>query len=132
MLGCQTPNSASLEGVTMSFNEVKKAVAQTIPGGIMSQSINGREIQSHYFSRKEDIMFDPQQAKERAYVFVYILGDRRPYTVEVQVPVEEKTKQGYSKAGLDKALAEKYALAIRKRLTQSREDRNVIDDFRVF
>jgi hypothetical protein len=64
---------------------------------------------------------------------VLILGDRRPYQIEVQALVEAKNVQGkFEAAGSDTALAKKYAVEIKAKLDQGREGRNVIDEFRVF
>ncbi len=133
LCSCQS-SSVRLSEVSQSLIEIKRAISASIPGGIKNQSINGRELSSEYFSRYGDgYGFDYKTAKERAIVKVLVLGDRRPYIIEVKVLVQRRVGRGkYEDDSYDKSSAERYAEAIKSRLVQSRDDRNVIDDFRVF
>lgn len=115
----------------LSLMDIKKAVTSVI-GDPRALSENQRTYISQYFGRKSDSRFDAAKSRERLYSKVVILGDRRPYDVEVEVFVEEKEGKDYVPVGNDKAEAKKLGKELRSRLNQSREDRNVIDDFRAF
>ena len=91
-----------------------------------------RTYVSKYFSRKGESFFDANKSKERLYARISILGDRRPYDILVQVVIEERTEGRYEEVGIDEALSSQVAEEVRKRLTRSRDQRNVIDDFQVF
>lgn len=115
----------------LSLVDIKKAVTAVI-GEPRAVSENQRTFLSQYFSRKPDPKFDAQKSKERLYAKVAILGDRRPYDVEVEVVVEEREQNSYYATGNDSTEAKKLGKDIRTRLNQGRDDRNVIDDFRAF
>jgi hypothetical protein len=64
---------------------------------------------------------------------VTILGDRRPYDIQIEVVVEIRDKEGiYQVVERDDARAEKIAKDIQKALVQSRDNRNIIDDFKPY
>ena len=87
---------------------------------------------SKYFSRKGESFFDANKSKERLYARISIQGDRRPYDILVQVIIEERVEGRYEEVGVDEALSDQVAEEVRKRLTRSRDQRNIIDDFQVF
>ena len=64
------------------------------------------------------------------------MGDSRPYAVEVFVTREKRVLRGddftYAVVGHDSRLAKELAARIQEQLSKRREDRNIIDDFRVF
>jgi hypothetical protein len=128
---CISAGTYRIADQNLSLVDLKKAVTAVI-GEPRAVSENQRTFLSQYFSRKPDPKFDPQKSKERLYAKVAILGDRRPYDVEVEVLVEEKDRIGYALTGNDSTEAKKLGKDIRARLNQGREDRNVIDDFRAF
>ena len=117
--------------VNSSISEIKKIANKAI-GGIRTQSENGREIESNYFSLYDEEDFDAETASERAYTKVYILGDRRPYKVRVSVLIERKKSTEFVFAGFDKSLATAKAKELKARLTEGLGNRNMIDDFRAF
>lgn len=129
--------SCVMSGVTVdnqnySLGDLRKAIVFNI-GEPRKISENQRTFYSDYFSLKADRKFDPQKSKQRAYAKVIVLGDRRPYDLSITVVVEERTPNGeYSEVGEDPGQAQQLAQAIRKKLHQSIDDRNVIDDFRAF
>jgi hypothetical protein len=72
-------------------------------------------------------------AKERFYSHITILGDRRPYDIQVEVLIEARDQDGsFEMVDRDDEKAAVLADKIRKALNQSRDSRNVIDDFRSF
>lgn len=127
-----------IEDMTLAPASIKQVVLNQLPGGMRSESSNGRELNSHYFSPLKDSKFDPQNSLKRAYVKLIILGDRRPYAVEIRVIVEEKVgiKNGrgiYQEVSQDKVYAQRLAKIIRRELNKRIEsEKNVVDDFRPF
>lgn len=72
-------------------------------------------------------------ARERLYTHITVLGDRRPYDVQVEVLVESRNQEGaFELVGNDDSRAAVIADKLKKALNQSRDKRNVIDDFRSF
>jgi hypothetical protein len=115
----------------LSLGEVKRIITSVI-GDPRILSENQRTFYSRYFSRNGDPKFDPERAKERLYAKVVVLGDRRPYDLEVEVMVEERAGKGYQEVGTDALEAKKLGKDLRSRLNQGRNERNAIDDFRAF
>ncbi len=115
----------------LSLGEIKRIVVSVI-GDPRALSENQRTFISRYFSRFPDPQFDPEKSKERLYAKVVVLGDRRPYDVEVDVIVEVREGRSYHEEGPDEVEAGKLGKDIRNRLNQGRNERNAIDDFRAF
>lgn len=116
---------------THSIPEIRSAIYY-IAGTPRSVSENGREFVSAYFSRKKDPHFDANKASERLYAKFTILGDRRPYDIQVQVFIEERSEGVYEDVGLDDSLSDQIAYELKVQLSRSRGERNAIDDLRVF
>jgi hypothetical protein len=115
----------------MSLAEIRRVVL-TVVGDPRKSSSNGYEMESSYYDRKERPIERPNQVAERFFTRVLILGDRRPYDVNIQVFVEVRTPEGYEVVGQDDRLAQIWADRIKKALHESRDKRNVIDDFKAF
>lgn len=101
-------------------------------GPARKENENGRIFQSEYFPRHPDPNFKANKAKERLHGRFTILGDRRPYDIQVEVMIEEKTHEGYEEVGVDESLSQELANQLKKELLKSREGRNIIDDFKPF
>jgi hypothetical protein len=132
LVGCASTN-AQIQNVPLSFNAVKTVVVHSLPGGTLRESDNGRTMTSAFFDpetmKPED---EKKPLKVRAYMVVSIFGSSRPYSVEVKAFKEERTQDGYDDLGEDLELTDRLAERLRTALADRREDRNVIDDFRVF
>jgi len=115
----------------MSMVELKRIIISVIDEPRVT-STNGHELTSNYFDKKGKMIERPAEARERFYTIVNVLGDRRPYDIQVRVYVEVRTPEGYDTVGQDDAFAEVWADKIRKALHESREKRNFIDDFKAF
>jgi hypothetical protein len=115
-----------------SLNDIRTAIQNVIGGKPRYISENFREIKSDYFSRKREIDFHPLYSKERSYAHFIILGERRPYDIKIIVYVESRTKAGFEQIGIDQSFARKVGKELLDKLNQSRDNRNVIDDFRSF
>lgn len=121
-----------IQNVMLPLTTVKKVVISQMPmGSVKHESLNGRELTSHYFNPK-DFDEDATDRVERAYAKVVILGAGRPYSVDVIVYREKRTKGKYTLIGEDRKLTKELSERIRDALADRREDRNIIDDFRAF
>ena len=141
-MGCATlqgehPDSLIIEEVDWPVTEIRQVLAAVIPAGVRTMSPNGREIQGRHFLVTRNGEFkEAGDALQRYYTHIKILGDRRPYKLEILVTHEERVLRGnqftYVVTGYDKRLAKQIENKLRAELTKRREDRNIIDDFRVF
>lgn len=131
MFGCQT-SGVFLRETPLGISETRRAVASVI-GQPRITSENGRELFSKYYDRKGYSGDHMKSARERLHTHVTILGDRRPYDIQIEVVVEIRDPEGvYREVEKDEARAEKIAMDIQKALVQSRDNRNIIDDFRPY
>lgn len=116
----------------LNVSETRRAVMSVI-GEPRSISQNGREIVSQFYDKKNKNIEKMDMARERYYTHVIVLGDRRPYDVQVEVLVEGRNEDGgFDLLDRDDDRAGVIAEKIRQSLNQSRDNRNVIDDFRSF
>jgi len=126
-----TSGAARVEEQNYSLVDIRRAIISVV-GQPRSISDDERLILTQYFGPKSDKKFDSTKSKVRKYGRISIIGDRRPYDVSADVFVEEKQEGHYEETGTDDNTAHAMVRAIKKRLHQSPEDRNVIDDFRAF
>ncbi|MGE5086378.1 MAG: hypothetical protein ACM3MG_08780 [Bacillota bacterium] len=129
--GCQT-TGVVLRETPLGISETRRVVVSVI-GETRGISENGRELYSKYYDKKGKNIEKMDMAKERYFTQVIVLGDRRPYDVQVEVLIEARDQDGHWELvdrNDDKAAV--VADKIRKALNQSRDSRNVIDDFRSF
>lgn len=129
--GCRT-GGVVLRETPLNVSETRKVIVSVI-GEPRVVSENGRDLFSHYYDRKGKEIAKMEMARERYSTQVTILGDRRPYDIQVQVLVEDRVPEGgFELVGRDDDKAAGLADKIKKALNQSRDSRNVIDDFRSF
>ncbi len=128
-LGCAS--GVTVKDLNRSLIEIKSAIVKVI-GDPEKTSPNNREFTSRYYPPAPDFKFDPMKSKMRLKAKITLLGDRRPYDLQVEVFREVKTSEGYSDPELDLKYSRDLSLDIRGKLHQSRDDRNFIDDFRPF
>jgi hypothetical protein len=121
-LGCGTNHKVISQDHEESLATIKKAVVHVI-GEPRFISQNQREFFGAY------VKVTPT---ERYYTKVLILGARRPYSLEVSTIFEKKNGTEYVHDRYDKAISNKVISEIKTRLNQSRDEGNVIDDFRAF
>lgn len=124
-----------IENLERPLQEIQKAVAQSLPLGQRRIESGGMEFYSQYFLTRGRKFVPAQTAPRRLFAHVYILGDRRPYVVEVYVKKERRVSpnsNAYAEDGLDQGLAKVIQQRIQQQLTKRREELNIIDDFRIF
>lgn len=133
-LGCAT-TTYHVQDVKTPLSCIKKAIAYGIPGGIRKRNNNHRT----FFSKYVDLdgrKWDPLGNKiHRAFVEVTILGNRRPYELNIVARVEERASDDpmdttFRLAGTSSELAYKATTMIESKLENCRGD--LIDDFRAF
>lgn len=131
LVGCQT-DGVMLHETPLAISETRRCIV-TVIGEPRITSENGRELFSKFYDRK-GVMDDKSKTnRERLFTHITILGDRRPYDIQIEVVVEIRDKEGaYQVVEKDDARAEKIAKDIQKALVQSRDNRNVIDDFKPY
>jgi hypothetical protein len=130
-IGCSS-GGIVLRETPLNVSETRKSVVAAI-GEPRSVSENGREIFSKYYDKKGKEILKMNMVRERFTTHVTILGDRRPYDVQVEVLREERLVDGnFEFIDRDDDKASPVAELIKKYLHQSRDGRNIIDDFRSF
>lgn len=140
LAGCATlgnRNSVTVKDIDWPLSELRSIAATVLPTGTRAISPNGRELLSRHFILEGRTGYKPAaDATERYFAQVLILGDRRPYDVEILVTLERRVLRGnqftYIVEGYDYKLAKELEVKLRQELTKRREDLNIIDDFRVF
>jgi hypothetical protein len=134
-LGCASPPSgpyAERDTVNASVSGIIRAFDRAAVG-IRGRSANGRELVSKYHSPTGDGYDYADTKAERAYSKLRILGERRPYTLQVQFIVEKRNSKGvYRLVDYDEEKAEKVLKSLIDYLVTRPEREDFIDDFRPF
>ncbi len=121
-----------LKSTPLGLVETKKAIVEVI-GNPRKVERGGRELISQYHDSSGEPFDDSSLASERYYTSVLIQGERRPYDLEVEVVIETKNEMNeYEAYDRSDGMAYQTVEKIRKALNQSREKRNLLDDFRPF
>lgn len=129
--GCVT-GGAIIRETPLNVSDTRKIVT-TVIGVPLSVSENGRELYSQYHDGRGRSLEKPDAVRNRYQTVVIILGDRRPYDVQVLVNMQVRGPEGkFEHYDRNDDMAEATAEKIRNALNQSRGQRNVIDDFRSF
>lgn len=122
---------AMINEAPFSLPEIRRVVVGVL-GEPRKVNASGYEMISQYYDKDEEVLERPNEARQRFHTVVSVLGDRRPYDIEVLVNVEVRTLDGYENVGQDEGMAQSQAERIKKALHESREKRNMIDDFKAF
>ncbi len=132
MVGCAT-GTGTIDNLNISLTDLQRIATAALPLGKRAESQNGREFISEYFVVQKGEYVEAAGSSHRHYAKISVLGDRRPYKIDVQVIVERKDSGGeFDQSGYDEGLARVITRRIQKTLHERRDDRNIIDDFRVF
>lgn len=132
LTGCAT-GTVSIDELNMSLVELHQIATSALPLGKRLESPNGREFYSSYFVVRNGEYKEVEGSSSRGYAIISVLGDRRPYKIEVAVIIETKNSGGeFNKSGYDERLARVISRRIQKILYKRRDDRNIVDDFRIF
>jgi hypothetical protein len=121
------------EPIEGSLAEIQKAISENLPNGLGAVSANQR-----LFYSKEYKSGSSGQGKVSLVMRVGLLGDRRPYTIQINVRRAANTSniiQAYDN-GEDYDQAEGQAKRtyskIKEQLTKRQGEKNLFDDFRPF
>lgn len=117
--------NASVQGIIKAFD--KAAV------GIRGRSANGRELVSKYHSPSGDGYDYAATNPQRASSKLRILGERRPYTLQIEYIIEERDSTGaYRITDYDQSKAQKVLKSLMDYLVTRPDREDFIDDFRPF
>ncbi len=121
-----------IEESSATLAETRRHIASLI-GEAKSVSENGREVWTNHFNSKLVYVAPEDKVKDRFSAHLLILGERRPYDIEVRVYREIRQKNGtFAQGTLDLKQSKRLAQQLKVKLNESREKRNVIDDFQAF
>lgn len=137
LMSCVSCNSlkgtyVEKKGVNTSIQGLIKAFDRA-SNGLRGKSANGRELVSRY-QKPGSTSYDNAGADNaRAYSRLIILGDRRPYTIQVQHVIEERnSNDGYVIKGYDDEVAKKTMRKILEYLVNRPDREDFIDEFKAF
>lgn len=112
---------------------IQHSIAQSFPGDPEKILNGGRLLISKPFIIKDgELDLAIGEKAHRYYVKVFIRGHRRPYTIDIKAIEQKRTKHGFKDADFSDWIAKGMAKIIHLRLNESREQKNIIDDFRPF
>lgn len=138
MVSCASTKKAYIEDMKTPIVRIKAAIKASLPMGKRTTEKGARIYYSNYFRNIKGQVIDAKRLSVRSYAKVTILGDRRPYSVEIEVIKQKKTGKdsNYNSIFKDVGRSKAFALAIRRKilkyLSKSRGGSDFIDDFRVF
>ena len=132
LVSCAT-TSEKIEQINRPLSELQKVADQNLPVGRAKVSPNGREFYSVPFIKEKGGFAKATDHQAHYVAVIKVLGDRRPYSISVEVSVQKRQSSGqFRKSGYDQGLARVISRRIQKSLHQRRDNRNIIDDFKVF
>lgn len=136
LISC-THSGSQLEDVDESLSLVLTAVKKSLPVGKREVSENGREFYSEYFLVSKGKFTAAKSLPRRKYAHIKVLGDRRPYTIIVEVIEEVRDGSDgvspvYRRSGYDRPFSKVILRRIVKLLSKRRDNSGDIDDFRIF
>ena len=123
---------AQRKSVNASVTSIIKAFDHAAVG-LRGKSTNGRELVSRYHTPGGNgVTLDPKNPK-RAYAKLRILGERRPYTLQIQYIIEKRDEsENYSTQSYDQEKAKKILKSLLDYLVTRPDREDFIDDFRPF
>ena len=130
LCGCES--LATIDDIDKPLQVARSTIKESLPGGPRKVSENGREYDSNYFAPKGPFDVDGSSGTFRETAHVVVLGAGRPYSITVEVFIEKRDGRSYEVIGRDSARTKELVRRIRTGLSNRREDRNMIDDFKPF
>jgi hypothetical protein len=122
-----------IENLNLPINDIHRVIIIAMPVRIRAENPNGREFFSAYFLPKKGDFEESDGGPVRYVTRIEILGDEKPYTIDVAVKRERRVSENhYETDQSEEGIARVVIRRIQKALHERRDDRNVIDDFRVF
>jgi hypothetical protein len=131
MLLASCVSGIKVEDLSYSLEEIRSAI-KVVAVDFKSVDPLKRKYESIYFPKKPKKNFDPEKHSPRYYARFIIVGDRRPFTVVINVIEEVKEEGEWVEQGSDEELSQRLAQDLRKALAEGRVQRNAVDSFRAF
>ncbi len=129
---CSCQSLATIEDIDKPLQVARSTIKESLPGGARKVSENGREYDSNYFAPKGPFDVDGSAGTFRETAHVVVLGAGRPYAITVEVFIEKREGRNYEVIGRDGARTKELVRRITTGLSNRRENRNMIDDFKPF
>ncbi len=123
---------STIAEVDKSLQLIRTTIKESLPGGIRKTSENGREFDSNYFAPKGPFDVDGSSGNFRETAHVQLLGASRPYNITVEILIEKRDGRSYEVIGRDNVRTKELVRRIQTGLSNRRDDRNMIDDFKPF
>jgi hypothetical protein len=135
IMGCTSMKQgtyAERKSVNASVSNIIKAFDK-VAIGLRGRSANGRELVSKYHSPGGDGYDYAATSSKRAFSRLRILGERRPYNLQIQYVIESRNSMGvYSAQSYDQEKAQKILKDLMEYLVTRPDREDFIDDFRPF
>lgn len=130
LVGCVS-RGQQIKGINRTVNDIRTTVKSIY--GIAHASQNERELITGPLKVDPNDKTPSAQLMMRAYARIVIINDRRPYNILVEAYIERRTTSGtFVEVGLSESVSQDLAKELHRALLESRENWNVIDDFRAF
>ncbi len=128
---CAT-NEVRIDNVEKPVAVVQAAVAKSMPLGKPKVNKSNRKFTSKPFLYKGGKFVPASNSRVRYIAVVEVLGDRRPYSVFIEVINTQRVQGEFVSIGKDVNIANHLSKSIQFQLSKSLNGGNAIDDFRVF
>ncbi len=129
--GCTT--SYTTYDYEYSIEDIQKAIADNLPGGLGKVNSDRRVFYSQKFT------VDKTKKKNNLVMRIVINGERRPYGLDIETRTVDVTIKDAEEAfnfGDDfrghLSLAKRVVSQIESQLVQRRKNKNIFDDFKAF
>lgn len=117
--------NSSIQGLVKAFDRATT--------GVRGKSANGRELVSRYQKPGTNSFDNAAGDKIRGYSRLRILGDRRPYDLQVQYVIEERSPSGnYAVKSYDDVVAKQVLQKVLEFLVNRPDREDFIDEFKAF
>lgn len=132
--GCSSWGSGSINPkVNRRLSDIHLILRSTLPLGNPRMRDKGREYISRPFRIQDRKFVSAETLSDRYYAQVLVRGIQPPYSIEFYVYREQKDSNGkFRTVESDSRLAEVMRARFNQQLVKSRDDLNLIDDFRAF
>ncbi len=130
-----------VDNLAYPIESIHQVVRKNLPGNLSRRSPNGREYYSGAFKLpfKYRNRQSGQSGKvyEKAYAKITILGETRPYSLEVEILVyeivdENSSKPRYAYSHRQRDMEKSLVTKMRDQLVKRSKSRSTIDEFRAF
>lgn len=131
LASCAT-NEVRVDNIDKPIVVVQSAVFRAMPLDKPTYNKSKRKFTSKPFLYKGGKFVPASNSRVRYVSVVEILGDRRPYSIFINVINTQRVDGEFVKIGNDVNIANQISKSIQFQLSKSLNGGNAIDDFRVF